>query len=487
MSTPLTEAVVRLLTDVEAVLGPAFGPRLAELRRRFDAPLRVAIAGKVKAGKSTLLNALVGEGVAPTDARECTKVVTWYRNSHVYRVTGVPWEGATVELRFQRGPTELDVDLGPFHADDLKYVDVEWPSERLREITLIDTPGLASISDDISMRSQRYLASDEQGPGEADAVIYLLRHLHPADLSFLEAFRDEITTGGATVNSIAVISRADEIGSSRTNAMAAAERVAARYRRDPRIDSLCQAVVPVAGLIAQAAATLREDEGLALRDIAQLGTATTTELLLSAERFVRLDVPGAPPGEVRAALLRRLGLFGVRLSVELIATGRVHSTGELARELEERSGIVELRRILSGQFAARATVLKARSTLATIWALAGLHGGTDGRRIRERIRDIEQQAHELVEIRLLARLRSGAVDLGRDTMDARRLLGDLGPDPRLRLGLPPTASAEDLAAAAVLAVQRWRALAEDPFLTRPAREVAHGVVRSCEALAMVPA
>ena len=38
----------------------------------------VAIAGKVKAGKSTLLNALVGEEIAPTDAGECTRVVTWY-------------------------------------------------------------------------------------------------------------------------------------------------------------------------------------------------------------------------------------------------------------------------------------------------------------------------------------------------------------------------------------------------------------------------
>ena len=40
---------------------------------RFDEPLRVAIAGKVKAGKSTLLNALVGEAIAPTDAGECTR------------------------------------------------------------------------------------------------------------------------------------------------------------------------------------------------------------------------------------------------------------------------------------------------------------------------------------------------------------------------------------------------------------------------------
>ena len=47
---------------------------------RLDQPLRVAIAGKVNPGKSTLLNALVGDHLAPTDARECTRVVTWYRD-----------------------------------------------------------------------------------------------------------------------------------------------------------------------------------------------------------------------------------------------------------------------------------------------------------------------------------------------------------------------------------------------------------------------
>ena len=54
--------------------------------RRLDEPLRVAIAGKVKAGKSTLLNALVGEQVAPTDAGECTRVVTWYRDGTTPRI-----------------------------------------------------------------------------------------------------------------------------------------------------------------------------------------------------------------------------------------------------------------------------------------------------------------------------------------------------------------------------------------------------------------
>ena len=65
-------------------------------------------------------------------------------------------------------------------------------------------------------------------------------------------------------------------------------------------------------------------------------------------------------------------------------------------------------------------MLKARSTLATIWALAGLHGGREGRMLRDRVRDIEQAAHELVEIRLLSQLRSGTVRLGDDGLEARR-------------------------------------------------------------------
>ena len=54
---------------------------IAELERRLHEPLRLAIAGMVKAGKSTLLNAMLGEQIAPTDAGECTRVVTWYRYS----------------------------------------------------------------------------------------------------------------------------------------------------------------------------------------------------------------------------------------------------------------------------------------------------------------------------------------------------------------------------------------------------------------------
>ena len=67
--------------------------RLTAAEERLDEPLRVALAGKIKAGKSTLLNAFLGERVAPTDTGECTRVVTWYRHGTVPRVTVVPRSG----------------------------------------------------------------------------------------------------------------------------------------------------------------------------------------------------------------------------------------------------------------------------------------------------------------------------------------------------------------------------------------------------------
>ena len=82
------------------------------LRDRLDEPLRVAVAGRVKAGKSTLLNALVGERLAPTDAGECTRVVTWYQDGHTYQVMAHPEDGAPRQLRFTRDDGVIDIDLG---------------------------------------------------------------------------------------------------------------------------------------------------------------------------------------------------------------------------------------------------------------------------------------------------------------------------------------------------------------------------------------
>jgi hypothetical protein len=154
-------------------------------------------------------------------------------------------------------------------------------------MTLIDTPGIASLSPDVSARAQAFLAPGDDQVTPADAVLYLMRHLHSTDIGFLEAFHDQEVAQATPVNAIAVLSRADEVGVGRLDSMASAARIATRYKGDPKVRRLCQTVVPVAGLLAQSGSTLREAEYKALSQIAAAPKDEAERLFLSADRFVQ--------------------------------------------------------------------------------------------------------------------------------------------------------------------------------------------------------
>ncbi len=405
--------------------------------RRLDEPLRVAIAGKVKAGKSTLLNALVGEQVAPTDAGECTRVVTWYRDGTTPRIVLHPHIGTPRPLPVRRHDGALEINLGATSAEECERLVVDWPAQSLRATTLIDTPGIASTSKDVSRRTVAFLDPDDDTPTEADAVVYLMRHVHAQDAAFLEAFRDQGVARATAVNTVAVLSRADEIGGGRVDAMFSARGIAARYRADPTVRGLCQNVVAVAGLLAQTARTLRQAEHTALATLARTARDDLETELLSVDRFLRAGRDAEVTTEVRDRLLARFGLFGIRLSSSLIRQG-ADGPAALATELVDRSGLRELEQVLHTQFAERRDVLKARSALLAVDSVLRTGDGTghhQGPLARE-IDRVLSGAHEFTELRLLSALRSGSVTLpNRDADDGERLLGDAGASPSARLGL----------------------------------------------------
>ncbi|MBU2665349.1 dynamin family protein [Actinoplanes bogorensis] len=436
--------------------------RLADARTRLDLPLRVAIAGKLKAGKSTLLNALIGEELAPTDAGECTRIVTWYADGPSYAVLSYLTNGVAEARPFTRRDGAVRIDLGR-PAEQVDRLEVRVPSARLRRHTLIDTPGIESLSTDVSARTYDFL----DGGGRADAVIYLLRHLHAGDVRFLEAFHGG-GEGGTPVNAIGVLSRADEIGGCRLDAMTAAARVADRYSADERMRRLCPVVVPVAGLLGAAGATLREGEYRTLAQVAALPMDDIVEVLLTADRF-------AAGGEERRRLLGRVGLFGVRLGTRLIREGTVTDAAGLAAALTEQSGIARLREVFATHLEGRAEVLKARSALATLDEC--LPPGSPLAAGAERIR---AGAHEFVELRLLHELRAGRLPVTDDRRaEMDRLLGGSGGSAQARLGLADPA---EVVAAALDTMARWQRLAEHPLSNRDVKAAARAVIRTCEGI-----
>lgn len=440
---------------------------IAVLDARMAEPLRVAIAGRVKAGKSTLLNALVGSRLAPTDAGECTKIVTWYKDAVSYRVMLQPTAGAEVQVPFHRDEGAIDIDLGGRAPDDIERLTVEWPSPRLAQMTLIDTPGLGAATVVHSERTEAFLAFDEDGVGQADAVVYLLRHMHGRDMDFLEAFRDDV--GSATpVNAIAVLSRADEVGSCRPDALDAARAVSLRYRDDPKLRQLCQQVVPVAGLLAEAAATLTETDFQTLRSLAALDEAVRESMLLSVDRFVGPVDTDITEIE-RRELLYLMGLFGVRLSLDLIATGEVTTASALSSRLRSESGIGALEATLAGLFSGRRDVLKARVVLAGLDDLARRRGAPAVDNLVAELERVGANAHEFAETHLLSAVRSGALPFGdAEVTEIEQLIGGG------EVHMDTTQILESIG--------RWTVRAESPMATREMSLAARTVVRSYEGL-----
>jgi dynamin family protein len=482
-STLLAE-VDGLVRDAVAVYsGTPQEAELRELKARLGEPLRVAIAGRVKAGKSTLLNALVGQELAPTDAGESTRIVTWYRNGVTYRATLFPENGPPAEVPFVKDEEgNLRVDLGASRPEDVSRLEVEWPSRRLVQTTLIDTPGIASLST-AGERTMSFLAPDDEGVSPADAILYLMRHVHRTDVRFLEAFHEDEMGRGSPVNAVGVLSRADEIGVARLDALDTARRIAARYRTEPTLRRLCQTVVPVSALVAEAGATLTQDEFAALARIAERTEEELDDLLLSVDRFVEPALVAEIDPELRRRLLRRMGLFGVRFSVHLIRTKQVLSAPDLATRLQDVSGLEELRAFLAKQLTARRDTLKARSALLGVRSVLLAHpvaGSDDLARMVERI---DAGAHEFAEMRLLVALRAGEAGLRDDeTEAAERLLAPGGDGLAGRLGLASDASPDEQKAALWRSLRRWQERAENPMSGPDAVEAARILVRSTEGL-----
>ncbi len=457
--------------------------QLDRIGARLNEPLRIALAGTLKSGKSTLVNALVGECIAPTDATEATRIVTWFRHGPTPRATANHVGGRRSNVPIVRtadGTGGLTFEFETLHPDDVADIDVEWPAEELTAATIIDTPGTSSLTPDVSARTLRLLVPPDGVP-RVDAVVFLLRTLNAADIALLKQIGDLVGGSAGALGMIGVASRADEIGAGRIDAMLSANDVATRFTTELDRTGICQAVVPVSGLLALTARTLRQSEFAALQKLAGVEPAALNTAMLSADRFVRDDPTLPVDSATRAQLLDRFGMFGLRISLALLRAG-VDDADSLAADLLERSGLVALREVIDQHFAQRSDQLKSHTALVALRRFVQRHPTPATPRILADIEPLLADTHAFEELRLLSQLRSRPTTLTEDEMASlRRIIGGSGTAAASRLGLSAERP-QDGPRAAFAAAQRWRRRAEhplnDPFTSRACR----AAVRSAEAL-----
>ena len=174
------------------------------------------------------------------------------------------------------------------------------------------------------------------------------------------------------MGAIAVLSRADELGAGRLNAMATVAKAVDQLREDPTLESACETIVPVAGLLALAGETLRQSEFASLAALEALPPEELRPILVSADRFISADGSNFPSPQVRAELMNRLGLFGVRLAIAMIRGG-ARDAPTLAQELVQHSGLEDLRRVIDVHFRRRHPQLKAHALVVALQQLVVAH------------------------------------------------------------------------------------------------------------------
>ncbi|GAA2333248.1 hypothetical protein GCM10009854_05800 [Saccharopolyspora halophila] len=441
---------------------------------RLDQPLRIAVSGRVKSGKSTLINALIGTELAPADAEERTQVPTFYQYGPEPKIMVHTPHGAVQNVPTSTLDAATIRDLQHWRPDEVARLVIESPTPGLESITLIETPGVASAA--VQGNGREALA---QILSESDAVLYLTRYPRQADLQFLQSVNELQTARSVPISTLVAFSRADETGSGGSEALVAAEKMTEKFRGDPTLGSFAQYFIPVVGLLGEAAHSMTEDDFKILVFLARLSDNDRETLLLSAERFVKAGLE-AVPSPVRQRLLEKFGHFGISRCLDLLRGG-VDSQQKLQDALIDESGMNHLRQTLHEQFVERQDALRARSALLAVDMVLRANARPGVHVLRAEFERLLTNAHEWNELRLLSALDSGQVRFSRPLQaEAKRLLGGSGQSPHARLGMDDNALTTDLADQAAAALNRWREQSVNPILARTERDAVRTVVRSCE-------
>ena len=131
-------------------------------------PLKIVIVGAVKAGKSTLLNALVEEKVSPEGVTETTASIIRIKYG-TEKVGTIIYTDATQEHFSIESIYKLledkknDVDF----YKNCKEVVIELPLKKLTKLEIVDTPGIATTTKDNELITEEYIK-------QADVILWVL-------------------------------------------------------------------------------------------------------------------------------------------------------------------------------------------------------------------------------------------------------------------------------------------------------------------------
>lgn len=292
------------------------------LRLELDS-VKIAVIGEFKAGKSTLINAMLGTEVLPSWTVECTAAITQVGYGEepamvVHKTDGTETTHPLCDLK------EMATTRNRCF-EDISYIEARYPVELLKNgLVIVDTPGMNSAVKARGIITKKFMKI-------ADAAVLVLNVEYLLKQSEIQFIRDEVSQSNYGAIFV-VVNRCDLYKDQPEQLKNALNQAAVRLKE--LIPNL-ERIYPLSALNALEA---REDD-----DSAALVASGIEELENDLGRYVaergaldRLERTGAAFAEILAEVSNdcRLRLAGLTLDKEKINVYARKATENLKQEGE---------------------------------------------------------------------------------------------------------------------------------------------------------
>jgi len=165
---------------------------IADIDKSANQPLTVLVCGECKRGKSTFINAWLGEELCPVDIGVCTAVVTiikYGQTPKVHRYYG-DFESISRNESLQVEEFSFDkienlIAVGK-SSEDTHIVEIEIPNEKLKSgLTIIDTPGVGGLNPAHGFLTNQFIK-------QADIILFAIDTMQPITESEVQYFIEQI-------------------------------------------------------------------------------------------------------------------------------------------------------------------------------------------------------------------------------------------------------------------------------------------------------
>ncbi len=497
------------------------GQKISQLARRANQPLRVAVVGIMKAGKSTLLNALIKENLLFTGNVETTYTVCWFKYAEQPSLRIVfKQKEKHCEAPFETAPFE---DLEKWtvrqkskenpRINDVSHIEIFYPNKILKTIEFIDTPGLNSSYNLDSRNTLDFLGvttasealeletATRKEASQADAIVYAFtRSAGNTDQQLLGQFLNSgMTSSSSPINALGVYTWSDFSWEPDSNLTPVenARRITGNTMKHPEMKRLLYTTLPVTAKAVEGFNALTEQDWIYLQGLATLDQSTIAGLIEHVPEFTTqkadeyhdpevLKVIGAP--ETRKNIEGKISVYGLFEIVHYLRSGTPRP--EILEHLYEKTGIKAVNELITSHFGNRSFLIKTQYVFSYLKEeCRKLYLASENKTLKEickhildEIDHIETTEHVFQELRILQNYYNSLFAFNNETeyQEFLQITGEMGKNCEAKLGLQTPMLISEMAKVAKEKINRWHGLGNGFGVSQQYEQAANVIARSYE-------